>query len=185
MENKNKAPPLWDGNKEPPRKGLRPPNTPSGRLLVEESRSYASAVDTSAHSNSLSSLNNSLNESNVSVRSNLSVDAPEFYPAGYSNVSSSAAPQQSQQPSSIQNRLKKHRVSSTEHPAEESFHNEDEYFIGSADDNRLQHLIRTLTKDPGQFSDLLEIFIDTLSPYFTDIFVLSRAAKLLVEQVGY
>ncbi|XP_015833011.2 polyadenylate-binding protein-interacting protein 1 [Tribolium castaneum] len=101
-------------------------------------------------------------------KSSLSADAPEFIPA---SMKSSATTQSS----GVQDRLKKFKV------VENSGGNDSE-FVGSPDDIRLKHLIDTLTKDPGQFSDLLDIFMDTLSPYFGDIFVLTRAAQLLVEQ---
>ncbi|XP_044270958.1 polyadenylate-binding protein-interacting protein 1 [Tribolium madens] len=106
-------------------------------------------------------------ENTKPFKSSLSADAPEFVPSYMKSATQSSG--------GVQDRLKKFKV------VENSGQNDSE-FVGSPDDIRLKHLIDTLTKDPGQFSDLLDIFMDTLCPYFGDILVLARAAHLLVEQ---
>lgn len=183
----NKATPLWDANCEAPR-GLRTPNAPPNRLLEGTSKSANNIPEnlTAKPTNSQGNANPAMSrlsadpetkrtsnsQGNVNpVVSRLSAEAPEFVPKYM----------KSQSRSGVQDRLKKHKV--TESSAQQSA-NIDSEFVGSPDDNRLQHLIATLTKDPGQFSDLVELFMDTLWPYLQDIIVLSRTAQLLVQQVN-
>ncbi|RZC33929.1 polyadenylate-binding protein-interacting protein 1, partial [Asbolus verrucosus] len=169
----NKAPQLWDGNREPS-KGLRRPNTPSNRLLKEEAnKTSPSTPETTKSFNATPQ-----SENKTGIKSRLSVDAPEFYPSSYKNPTVA-----SNTTSSIQDRLKKHKVTESNTIQQPPTNNIEVDFIDSPDDIRLKHLIVTLTKDPGQFSDLLDIFMDTLCPYFDDILVLARAAQLLVQQV--
>lgn len=168
----NRSSPLWDGNRETP-KDLRLPNTPPSRLLKEENK-----TNTNTTGSTTKSTNVTPQKDNNLMKSSLSVDAPEFYPSYYKTSTPV-----SNTTSSIQERLKRHKVAEPNSVTEPVANDFESNFIGSSDDNRLKHLIDTLTKDPGQFSDLLDIFMDTLCPYFEDIFVLSRAALLLVEQV--
>ncbi|KAH0811035.1 hypothetical protein MTP99_013913 [Tenebrio molitor] len=167
----NRSSPLWDGNRETP-KDLRLPNTPPSRLLKEENK-----TNTNTTGSTTKSTNVTPQKDNNLMKSSLSVDAPEFYPSYYKTSTPV-----SNTTSSIQERLKRHKVAEPNSVTEPVANDFESNFIGSSDDNRLKHLIDTLTKDPGQFSDLLDIFMDTLCPYFEDIFVLSRAALLLVEQ---
>ena len=176
----NKPQQLWDGKREAP-KGLRLPNTPPSRLL-EESKSPAATPGNAKKSSNLPPQKQDVKTS----KSRLSADAPEFFPSYYQSLSTVNATPANATPansaSSIQNRLKKHKVTDS-NSAQQSLTDSVDDFVGSPDDIRLNHLIDTLTKDPGQFSDLLDIFMDTLCPYFGDVLVLSRAAQLLVQQV--
>ncbi|CAG9838817.1 unnamed protein product [Diabrotica balteata] len=81
--------------------------------------------------------------------------------------------------SSVQKRLQIHR----EPPQVISENINNEVTEGySPDLNRIKQIITTLTKDPGQFHDLIELFMETLIPYLEDIMITSLVAEIIVEQ---
>lgn len=120
------------------------------------------------------------------INSRLSADAAEFYPAGYTASTTVSTPS-----SVVQSRLKKYKQPDLSEPTQnDSFGNSQEHFnedgtFVNQDVERLQHLINTLTYDPGQFDDTLELFMDTFKPYFDNITVISVMAKMIFQQVCY
>lgn len=126
----------------------------------------------------------------VSVsNSRLSADAAEFYPSGYCGNTAGSTTK-----SYLQDRLNKFKKPSLCGSVQDSFeHCQDNQFnsellhennvLVQQDIERLQHIISTLTCDPGQFDDLLELFMDTFKPYFNDITVISIMAKMIFQQV--
>lgn len=124
-------------------------------------------------------------------KSTLNAAAAEFIPKCYydnSNTVMSKPPQLS-----VQNRLKIHKdqdssrnQSSRDAPINSRYSQGDNnyrYANNSLDNLRLKQLIHTLTCNPGQFDDLLDIFKQTLRPYFEDIIALATVTDLLVTQV--
>lgn len=118
----------------------------------------------------------------IVANSSLKVDAPEFIPRfadakdTKQNVSSLT--------SRIQNRLKLCR-SESECSTIEIVENDSPYntdFVEN-DIKRIRQIINTLTKDPGQFDNLLQIFMDTVLPYLEDIILLSDIVQILVNEV--
>ncbi|KAK9891448.1 hypothetical protein WA026_014681 [Henosepilachna vigintioctopunctata] len=94
---------------------------------------------------------------------------------------------------SVQNRLKIHKEQDTQrntisndNAVNSRYYTQgdsnSQYANDSLDDRRLKQLITTLTNDPGQFDNLLDIFKQTLRPYFQDIIAISNVTDLLVNQ---
>lgn len=48
---------------------------------------------------------------------------------------------------------------------------------------RMKQIISSLIMYPGQFDDLLMVFMETMYPYFNDVMAMSEIAQLLVGQV--
>ncbi|XP_044752229.1 polyadenylate-binding protein-interacting protein 1 [Coccinella septempunctata] len=165
--------PLWDPN----RKGqiLRAPRTVSN---------VASNNDNQKSSVSSTSIV-------PPEKSKLNAAAAEFIPKCFydnSNTVMSKPPQLS-----VQNRLKIHKdqelqrnQASRDGPINARLYSQGDnnfrYANNSLDDRRLKQLINTLTCDPGQFDSLLDIFRQTLKPYFEDIIALASVTDLLVSQ---
>lgn len=176
-----KLPKLWDQDVDPS-KALRLPNTPVLRR-DDTNNTGRPKLPTELHRNTAST------ENNVVSNSRLSVDAPEFYPSSYSNNSFSGAKP------SVQNRLKKHKQGEAG-DVTQAFQNihlngssdqqqyGDDFMHNSQDGTRLRHVISTLTTDPEQFDNLLDIFLETLLPYYDNCLVLSQITQVLVEQVS-
>lgn len=125
-------------------------------------------------------------------QSKLNAAAAEFIPnkCYYDNTNTvmSKPPQLS-----VQNRLKIHKDQDSQRnqsPKDVTINsryysqgdNNFRYTDNSLDDRRLKQLINTLTCDPGQFDSLLDIFRQTLRPYFEDIIALASVTDLLVSQ---
>lgn len=116
------------------------------------------------------------------ANSSLKADAPEFIPrfADARDTKQSV----SSLTSRIQNRLKicrsESECSPTEKVENDSPYNTD--FVES-DIKRIRQIINTLTKDPGQFDNLLQIFMDTVLPYLEDIILLSDIVQIVVNEV--
>ncbi|KAJ8969031.1 hypothetical protein NQ317_014168, partial [Molorchus minor] len=115
----------------------------------------------------------------IIARSTLKVDAPEWYPPSLCSIPPAPT-------STVQDRLKVYKK-----PVDTSLQNTDKQphrssipddTDNSVDIIRLKQILNTLTKDPGQFNNLLDLFLETSYPYFKDIFTLSIITQLLVEQ---
>lgn len=106
-------------------------------------------------------------------KNQLSANAKEFVPRNYN-----APPAVQSAPlvvQSVQNRLKVHKQKPEPEPPCSS---------AEMDMQRLQQIVNTLTGDPGQFDDLLQIFMETLQPYLNDLMILHDCARLLFNQVS-
>lgn len=119
----------------------------------------------------------------IVANSSLKVDAPEFIPRSETKQPISGAT------SRIQNRLKIPRCE-LECDKVEVVRDNPEYIPQSyvdteTDLKRIRQLIKTLTKNPGQFDDLLQIFMETVTPYLEDIVLLSDIVQILVNEVSY
>lgn len=129
----------------------------------------------------------------------LKPDAPEFIPAMYrvphnndqenyfpQNVHITVSDGRRIQKQSAQDRLKKWKnpsESSSCYPESSpnlsnGYYDHDE----STDMIRLKQIISSLIKYPGQFDDLLLVFMETIYPYFDDILAMSEIAQLLVGE---
>lgn len=106
--------------------------------------------------------------------SKLSADAQEWFPSNYTGIRTTPPLKHS----SVQDRLSIHKKSKQ---------NEDKASSMSLqnvekDIARLRQLIDTLTTDPGQFDMLIDIFMESIRPYYDDIEVLSLLAEILLNQ---
>lgn len=165
--------PLWVKN-EPP--SLRQPKT------ITPIQNTSSSVDTST------TLQNNLDKKCLSsieelvANSSLKADAPEFVPRTFESKP------QITPTSKIQNRLKIHRSEPECDTVEKSEHHPefvDNYMDTGSDHKRIRQIINTLTKDPGQFDNLLQIFMDTVAPYWEDVNLLSNIVEILVNEVSF
>lgn len=166
----NKASLLWDKNSEV-LQPLRLPKSTPNTIDTPESALTTNKLNCDLKSNIQQA--NVIEE--IVARSTLKVDAPEWYPSNCifdSSLPSDVTVKDIQYGDSI---LEKSEVKD----CYSLMNNED-----SPDIIRLKQIISTLTKDPGQFDNLLDIFMETLQPYFEDIIALSIIAQLLVEQVS-
>lgn len=168
MENKKE---LWSKNNE--YKPLRQP-----KMLAQRQNMLKVNTPTTMQNNIEKEYPTKLEE--LVANSSLKVDAPEFIPR-FSESSQQIS-------SSVQNRLKIHRSESDYKPTEK-VENNPEYNSDCVDTEsdlkRLRQIIITLTKDPGQFDNLLQIFMDTVLPYLEDIILLSEIVNILVNEVGH
>lgn len=151
---------------------------------------FSSQQTTQVNSLQLNNLNDALNESMeqnterelelLVANSKLRVAAPEWYPSEpvvqnvYINKVENV-------PSKMQSRLNIHKAQQQNYTetVNDSGDNSSDY---SSDFNRLNQIIATLTKDPGQFHNLFEIFMETLEPYLEDLIAMSSVAELIVDQ---
>ncbi|XP_018571543.1 polyadenylate-binding protein-interacting protein 1 isoform X1 [Anoplophora glabripennis] len=108
----------------------------------------------------------------IIAKSTLKVDAPEWYPSNC--ISNDCL-----EPCASVKNIYDENISGTSETKIEYLLTNDE---DSPDIFRLKQIIGTLSKDPGQFDNLLDLFMETLQPYFEDILALSITAQLLVEQ---
>ncbi|XP_018571544.1 uncharacterized protein LOC108911168 isoform X2 [Anoplophora glabripennis] len=109
----------------------------------------------------------------IIAKSTLKVDAPEWYPSNC--ISNDCL-----EPCASVKNIYDENISGTSETKIEYLLTNDE---DSPDIFRLKQIIGTLSKDPGQFDNLLDLFMETLQPYFEDILALSITAQLLVEQL--
>lgn len=114
----------------------------------------------------------------IVAKSKLNFDAPEFKPK-YCETKS----QVSTVTSSIQNRLNIHRSESNEQ-IEEPTSVTSTYVGTESDIKRIKQIINTLTKDPGQFDNLLQIFMETVAPYLEDVCLLPEIVQIIVNEVS-
>lgn len=154
---------LWNKDKEPPPpNSLRKINDPISNKTAETNDAQSSTT-----------------QLEKKLESKLNISAPEFFPANYVRQQYSV-PTAATTSSSVQNRLKVHKNQPQNTPVQcQNLNGE----ANEADMVRLRQIISTLTNDPGQFDNLLEIFLDTLAPYFDDITTILNASELLVDQV--
>ncbi|CAH1155754.1 unnamed protein product [Phaedon cochleariae] len=133
----------------------------------------------------------------VAAKSNLKAEAAEWFPLGFQSPSTTNSSTDTYvEPvhntnSSVQSRLLKHKISSDNEIVNYStsdtiFQNkdgvEDDEYDYSSDMRRIKHIIATLTKDPGQFDNLLEIFLETLMPHLEDITPISIITQTLLDE---
>lgn len=131
---------------------------------------------------------NELNSTPATIdvsRSNLSVDAEEWFPPNY--------PRSQTSPVSVSNRLTKIRNSSQNNlPSPQVTANTDNMLPSPQTDlpipvqrdiSRLQSILSTLTYEPGQFHNLLDIFMETFKPYFEDVIITGIMSNMLFKQV--
>ncbi|XP_060534863.1 uncharacterized protein LOC132707158 [Cylas formicarius] len=168
----NQTTPLW--NKSTTQGRLRPPKLNNSTEAVAKRDSSNSQPDS------------------VVANSTLKADAPEFYPAGYNrsevsepvnyfpkNVHITVSDPASIVKHSAQNRLNKYKQNSIGSSyVEYNGHCDDD----SPDMIRLKQIISSLKLYPGQFDDLLMVFMETIYPYFNDIIAMSEIVKLLVSE---
>lgn len=192
MDNSGNAK-LWDqsdSNVIP----LRRPKGPSAGETTAKRNELSPNINETNNERSVGNNTVASNQSSshiVSVsNSRLSADAEEFYPAGYCSNTTVSTPR-----SYVQDRLNKFKKPSLsgstqqdsfgsyqDNPFNSEQLNEDNVLV-QQDIQRLQHIIGTLTYDPGQFDDSLDLFMDTFKPYFDDINVISTMVKMIFEQV--
>lgn len=191
--------PLWDKSVDSSRP-LRKPmcmteNVPKQNVSIqpkEETNSDASEITSGSSllQNNLNSLTRTFDNLDVKETSkpSLNPDAPEWFPS-YIGVNYN-----SEAPKSVQNRLRLHKSQ----PEPQNSHNKDNEKMEISSDNlvygdendfepdikRLKQIITTLSKDPGQFDNLLDLFMETLMPYLEDFLALSVIVRILVEQVS-
>lgn len=138
------------------------------------------------HDNSTVTPNGPVREVNNAVTktadSRLSADAKEFYPAGYNNAA--AAPVSR---SLAQERLLKikHNQPQILDEQRNEVSNECSDAQIEQDKRRLENMIRTLIYNPGQFDNLLDLFLETLKPYLENNEMIHFMAEMLVFEVTY
>ncbi|CAH2015858.1 unnamed protein product [Acanthoscelides obtectus] len=112
----------------------------------------------------------------IVAKSSLKADAPEWFPNN--SIMTQRVDSLS---NSLQNRLKIHKRHGNDSNHSQ---NHSAAAIPNIDDDikRLKQIITTLSRDPGQFDNLLDIFMETLIPYFNDLMTLFTVAKILVEE---
>lgn len=115
------------------------------------------------------------NAVNKAAGSRLSADAKEFFPAGYSSAAAGSK-------GSVQDRLLKIKHNQPQNQNDVS----NAYPDGSQieqDKRRLENMITTLIFNPGQFDNLLELFVETLKPYLDNHDMMNVMAEMLVFEV--
>ncbi|VEN60621.1 unnamed protein product [Callosobruchus maculatus] len=157
MENK---PVLWDKGTANVQSAIRLPKSAPDVVLKTENADVVKEADSKKDMN------------DIVAKSSLKADAPEWFPNNsimtkkVDNVSHS-----------LQNRLKIHKRNGSD-----SDHSQNDWGPAVDDIKRLKQIITTLSRDPGQFDNLLDLFMETLVPYFQDLMTLSTVAKILVEE---
>lgn len=116
--------------------------------------------------------------------SKLSADAKEFFPAGYRNA---AAPASSSK-TSAQERLMRIKHNQPQNQNEQCQRNEagGSHPDGSQEDQdkrRLENMITTLSFNPGQYDDLLPLFVETFKPYLDNHEMINTVAEMLFFEV--
>lgn len=152
---------------------------------VNEMPNTNSNIQESSNSNNSAASKNTQKSIDV-MSSTLSVDAEEWYPASYSAPVAPSNPSKN----SVQNRLSMIKKPNENRTPQENYHNNESDNntvlynddVVNQDINRLQHVIDTLTYDPGQFDNLLVIFEESYRPHINDISVSSTLAEMLFHQ---
>ncbi|XP_056648660.1 polyadenylate-binding protein-interacting protein 1 [Diorhabda sublineata] len=179
----SEKPVLWEESDSNAPSKLRPPKF----LSVPNNSSHQSTQTNSTVVNKSYSSNAPLQQNAIDIdeivaKSKLSATANEWYPK---NMEPIMCPTNSvgQVTSSIQNRLKAHKVQPEPVPVS-NVYNADVNNEFPSDLHRIKKVISTLTKDPGQFHNLLDLFMETLEPYLMeeDLIVSSQVAEIIVEQ---
>lgn len=122
--------------------------------------------------------NNVSSVSDVAKTSNLSVEAKEWYPPGYVNPQSNFSSSRSNNTHSVQSRLTKYRQTDNE-PKQDNRDGD----LCDLNLDFLQHIIRTLTKNPGEFDDVIYDLLEFLSPYMANIGIISKVTSIIFNQV--
>ncbi|KAJ8938591.1 hypothetical protein NQ318_020853 [Aromia moschata] len=198
MESK---PVLWDKNSDvlqplrqpniisnlPERYSTRQRNDESDTNIINSNRNAVSSVHPVSNPQTPVSVKGAIKLEDIVAKSTLKVDAPEWYPSNVNPNVNAQLPA-----SNVQDRLKVHKkshepdlqsLSLAEKGYPSNVSVEQCTVEDSVDIIRLKQIINTLTKDPGQFDNLLDLFMETLFPYFEDIIAISLIAQLLVEQL--
>ncbi|XP_030766100.1 polyadenylate-binding protein-interacting protein 1 [Sitophilus oryzae] len=126
-------------------------------------------------------------------QSTLKPDAPEFIPQSVRFEQLSQSLQQNvvitnQTPKShAQNRIALIRNSKNNEPNNHEYSDYEHVTNGYGNDEsldmlRLRQIISSLIKYPGQFDDLLMVFMETIYPYFDDILAMSEITNLMVNE---
>ncbi|KAJ8916889.1 hypothetical protein NQ315_013357 [Exocentrus adspersus] len=165
----DKKPVLWDKELEDLQPLRLPKSTPDARD-VQERVEITEIQNSSGYQGSLE---------DILIKTTLKVDAPEWYPP--SRVSSNCLGSFSSLNIHDNKNLQEVNV---EDGANKVNHQQQSHEANgdSSDIIRLKQIISTLTKDPGQFDNMLDLFMESLEPYFQDVIALSLIAQLLVEQ---
>ncbi|XP_050515340.1 polyadenylate-binding protein-interacting protein 1 [Diabrotica virgifera virgifera] len=160
---------LWDPNADKRNTTLR---QPKGLTITQQSAPSSSPNTTPRDETPRLSSKSLVDRETLVANSTLNASATEWYPKNIYTPSPVEVIT-----SSVQKRLQIHR----ECPQVNNINNEgtEEY---SPDLNRIKQIITTLTKDPGQFHDLIDLFMETLVPYLEDIMITSLVAEIIVEQ---
>lgn len=117
--------------------------------------------------------------------SRLSADAKEFFPKNYNSAVSASQSSKS----SAQERLLK--IKQNQPPGQHDqtgLRNDgnnacpDQHQV-EQDKRRLENMISTLILDPGQFDNLLHLFVETFKPHLENHDVINIMAEMLVFQV--
>lgn len=121
--------------------------------------------------NSMSSI------SDVAEKSTLSATAKEWYPPGYQNSPSDAYPsaRNSIATNSVQSRLNKYRQSGNDVKTG----GKDTYDAGMV---YLYDIIKTLTRNPGEFDELIYMLMNYVEPHFQDVEIVSRITATIFKQ---
>nr|XP_023016190.1 polyadenylate-binding protein-interacting protein 1 [Leptinotarsa decemlineata] len=178
-------PMLWNRKPDQVQSSLRPPKVAPNKVLNSSSHSNPHSEtkvdinETVTEDNSNFSLEKNVTVEELVANSKLKVEAPEWFPSGHTYVPNNRIEKLA---SSVQNRLKINKTNESNDFEYATVLQNMEAIENSSDFWRLKQLINTLTKDPGQFDDLLELFLETLAPYFDDIIALSTIVKILLEQ---
>lgn len=174
MEHNRKQ--LWKKNEV--RQPLRVPN-----MLLAQQQNSPSDENTSTNSQENNEIQNLTTIEEIVANSSLKVDAPEFVP----RFSRSKPQYVSTIKPSVQDRLKIPRTETNCNVTEEMGNNLDysnaSYFDTQSDLRRLKQIIGTLTKDPGQFDNLVQIIVDTVIPYLEDLVLLPEIVEIIVNEV--
>ncbi|XP_050301212.1 polyadenylate-binding protein-interacting protein 1 [Anthonomus grandis grandis] len=184
--------PLWDRTSKTQDR-LREPKSAnvSGGVAVTNNHNHQDGRGGS-HSQNNPNPNN--------TTSGLNVNAPEFVPTWlkspvmdlqqqFQNVQIAVGEVPPPSRTSAQDRLHKYKTSghSNEHAAR-CYNDTNPIMNGCGDEDdstdlmRLKNIIKSLKIYPGQFDDLLEVFMESIFPYFNDVFTMAKIAQLLIGQ---
>lgn len=193
----NNRPVFWDKNSEVEVPQLRQPKCLAQNSAVEPASPKPASEQQPSRLKEME---------DILARSVLKADAPEWYPQSVVNKDIQRPMVINHQVEtlthSVQNRLKIHnKKTSDTSPAptvasaprvamDMPRQNGGDCIplgIGNNGENqdikRLKQIVTTLTRDPGQFDNLLQLFMETIFPHLNEIMFLSHFTKLLVEQV--
>lgn len=147
---------------------LRRPRDAAANSAPKQVNNAEQKTDGRSSANTQKLLNNATSEEPTETKfdSRLSADAQEFVPANYQTTSKK---------SSAQERLLKIK---TDDEMQQDKSRVDQ------DVRRLDNVITTLTYDPGQFDDLLDLFVETFKPYIEDQEFIDIVAEMLFRKVG-
>ncbi|CAG9855689.1 unnamed protein product [Phyllotreta striolata] len=180
---------LWNKDSKDLQTKRRPPKTiPYSELPASQQNSQPNSVQFGQNAEVSGQLQQRSDKKleQLVANSTLRADAEEWFP---SKPIAQPVPLNNpgENPSRIQDRLKKHK--NPEKVSENDGVNDDNqaHMVenrrdSSADFDRLKRIIGTLTKDPGQFHNLLDIFMETLEPYVSNGIPISDITGIIVNQ---